>query len=223
MLCQLATLPEIEAKIFDETALFFEDWRAQEIKSGAHPYDATKDEFYRRVTFLDYVKALNELCSKKPVVALPDTVEEAAFRKMLTLGSESGDEFEVFSRVADHKVPDLSNLSWDRVLDLRNHPQVERFRKFISELSVSLGEDHYDEAGKMFDELERKELVELAMIVKPNTLLKTYSAVATNAASLIPFIGTAIGVAKEARDVALEMSREKRFGWLYFGFDLEKT
>jgi hypothetical protein len=85
MLCQLATLPEIEAKIFDETALFFEDWRAQEIKSGAHPYDATKDEFYRRVTFLDYVKALNELCSKKPVVALPDTVEEAAFRKMLTL------------------------------------------------------------------------------------------------------------------------------------------
>jgi hypothetical protein len=125
---------------------------------------------------------------------------------------------ELFRHIAESRVPDLSLLTWERVLELRHHAFLENFRQKVTELSISFRSNNEGAISEGIRELELQELRELARLVQPAPRTMILKSIASNIPLPIPINPVSIGIAvkelKEAYD------RKERFGWLYFLMEL---
>ena len=143
---------------------------------------------------------------------LESKIAQEAFRD---LGPRDG---EAFASVATIRIPDLSLLSWDRVVELRHHPHLSAFRKHLAAIQQQLwnvpSEDFHDVVAR----LELDALREFAVAAKPSTRASVIKGFVSNIPMPIPVNPASLAIA--ANDIARDAKLTRRFGWLYFLLDL---
>lgn len=153
----------------------------------------------------------------EPCTYLAEPRESRAVQQIFQ-EAQSPEPVEIFRHIAENRVPDLSLLTWERVLELRHHAFLENFRQKVKELSISFRSNNEKAINDGIQELELQDLRELARLVKPSPRTMMFKAIASNIPLPIPINPLSIGIAvKELKEV---YDRKERFGWLYFLMEL---
>ena len=114
----------------------------------------------------------------------------------------------------DILIPEVSELSWDKVVELRNHRFVESFRKKISELIEHVESGDQDVTHDILDELVNKSIKEVFSLFEPNIVKQIIKGIASNCPLPIPV--NPVSVASAAADVYKDYILKKKYGWLFF-------
>jgi hypothetical protein len=127
--------------------------------------------------------------------------------------------FSLFEEIAQFRLPRLHETSWDLIVDLRNHPYLEHFRKMLSLAQNELEESCAANRREIFSDLERKSMKELLSLLKPSPISATAKGIVTNLP--LPTIVNPFGIVDSINTVRKELEIRKKFGWIYFLYDLD--
>jgi hypothetical protein len=130
-------------------------------------------------------------------------------------------EFDIFRHFADLRIPDLTELPWQRIWDLRHHPKLEAFRRRLSAVS---GADTEITSPAVARELEAEfvaNLEEFAQLCRPAPLRSLVKSVISNVP--LPIRINPASVAFGGKEVREALDRDKRYGWMFFGIDLRSA
>ncbi len=86
----------------------------------------------------------------------------------------------------EQRIPDLSSLSWERVLELRHHPKLGDFRKKLETLQKQLEGKDDSRAAELLQEIELKDLKEFAVLCRPQPRQAVLRGLASNVPLPIP-------------------------------------
>jgi hypothetical protein len=150
---------------------------------------------------------------------LADENEAAVVNRVFESSQTAG--VEAFSAIASARIPNLKSISWERVLELRHHPHLEKFRSKLSSLEVEVRKGDTLTVTEVISEIELSDLRRLALLVEPSLKSSIVKAVVSNIPMPIPM--NPISVALGAKDVANAHKIQKSFGWLYFLIELSQT
>jgi hypothetical protein len=148
---------------------------------------------------------------------LPTDFEHAVLAE-LTKPSDSRSAFELFSEVAQYRLPKLRDLGWERIVELRHHRFLLNFRRALSELQIELRRVPTHEVRPMFDEIERRHIKELLSLLEPSTLESCVKGIVTNLPLPIPV--NPVGVYDAIQTVRRNRMLANKYGWLYFLYEL---
>jgi len=145
---------------------------------------------------------------------------EATVAERLFIRNESRD-FEIFRHFAEVRIPDLTDLPWQRVWDLRNHPKLEAFRSRLSNASGAHTEITSPEVARELEKDFIADLEEFAKLCRPAPLRSLAKAVISNVPLSIPVNPASVtfGI-KEVSDC---LDQDKKYGWMFFGIDLRNA
>lgn len=155
-----------------------------------------------------------------PCSLLPGRGEQRIVDKVVSMVSTKDLAFDVFSRILDLRVPDLSNMSWKHILELRHHPHLESFRRKVSELANAGWECDEIAVAELLEEIELRELRELARICHPGSMATTVLRIVV---SNIPLPLNPFSVGEGLKDLYDQSRLQSRFGWLYFLIDVSES
>lgn len=156
------------------------------------------------------------LNAKENCTFLPMDLERKMLQHMFY--DEKNIGYSNFSNIISGVIPDISEYSWDEIIELRNHPYWEQFRNKISELS-----DEYldkDTACEIFNEIICKDLIEMAKNLRPQIGKSLVKGMICNIPLPIPI--NPVSVICTGHDIAKEIDFKKKYGWLYFYLDNKK-
>ena len=153
-----------------------------------------------------------DLNSIEPCSFLADDAEDSIARKVFQYAAPK--DVETFSSVASARIPDMSELSWGKVVELRMHPNLQAFRRHLGGVQQTIEASPNVDRTALVQSLEIDALREFAVAAKPSVRMSTLKAIVGNFPMPLPInpASVAIGMADVARDVKLA----KKFGWLYF-------
>ncbi len=133
--------------------------------------------------------------------------------------SENRNPHDLFSACVEKRIPNIEELSWERVIELRNNPFMEKFRQKITEIQQGISSNCLGESLELIEEIERKDMVEFIRLAKPSS----------NSMSLIKFISSNMPLPIPINPVSIGLGIDEyqkgkkiveKYGWLYFLFDL---
>lgn len=129
--------------------------------------------------------------------------------------------FEIFRHFSGLRIPDLTQLTWEKVWELRGHPQLDAFRR---KLEIASGKDtslKEPAVAQAFEADFRASLEEFAELCRPAPCIALGKAVVSNLPLSIPInpASLALGV-KEVSDA---VNRSREYGWMFFGIDLKSA
>jgi hypothetical protein len=167
---------------------------------------------------LDIVGVLGELSVAHRATMMPTDFEH---RVLMALASPKGDEadFSFFEEIANFRLPRLQETPWDLIVELRQHPYLESFRRTISAAQVELNESNGANRREIFAEIERKSTKELLSLFKPSPISATAKGILTNLP--LPTVVNPFAVLDSLNTVKKEMHIQRKFGWIYFLYDLD--
>jgi hypothetical protein len=128
-------------------------------------------------------------------------------------------EFDLFSEVVEQSLPNFDELSWEKVLELRNHQFLESFRSKLVEAQNRYRESDITAAAEIVQEMGLNDLRTLARMVRPSGKMALIKFIASNIPLPIPVNPVSVGLG--IKDLATERVRAAQFGWLYFLLDLQ--
>ena len=156
------------------------------------------------------------LNAKENCTFLPMDCERKLLQQMFH--DEKNIGYSNFSNIISSVIPDISEYSWDEIIELRNHPYWKQFRNKISDLS-----DEYldkDTACEIFNEVICKDLVEMAKNLRPQIGKSLVKGMICNIPLPIPI--NPVSVICTGHDIAREIDFKRKYGWLYFYLDNKK-
>ncbi len=145
---------------------------------------------------------------------------EATVAESLFIRNENR-EFEIFRHFADLRIPDLTELPWQRVWDLRHHPKLEAFRARLSAASGANTEITSPEVARELEADFVANLEEFARLCRPAPLSSLAKAVISNVPLPIPINPASVAFGNKEFWEALD--QDKRYGWMFFGIDLRSA
>lgn len=162
------------------------------------------------------VKYWTLLNAKEKCTFLTMDVEKQMLEKIF--GSTTYAEYNNFKEIITATIPDISEYTWDEIIDIRNHKYWEQFRNKITELS----ENHEDKKIRqdILEEIVRKDLIEMVQYFRPQVNKNIVKGVISNIPLPIPI--NPLSVASTGYDLIKEIDFEKKYGWLYFYLDNKK-
>ncbi len=72
---------------------------------------------------IDTISAWSTINEREGCTLLANERESAAIDKVFSVVKQSG--IDAFSEIASARIPNMQSLSWERIVDLRNHPHLE--------------------------------------------------------------------------------------------------
>ena len=126
--------------------------------------------------------------------------------------------FNIFSDVMVGKIPDLSNYSWDRIVELRHHPFFDKFREKITALNFQLDLGESESVCEIVEEIARKDMIEMIRMFRPDPSMSVIKALASNIPLPIPL--NPASALFSVQDVKRQAELSRKYGWLYFMIDL---
>jgi hypothetical protein len=118
-------------------------------------------------------------------------------------------------------LPDIHEVPWNTILELRQKPFLAEFRGKLSELDDILQTDDQRSARELLREVELQDLRALAVATKPSPALSTLKAIVGNIPLPIPVNPASLGIS--IADTVAARKLKARFGWLYFLFELQSA
>ncbi len=131
------------------------------------------------------------------------------------------DEYGLFREIAEFRVPNLEAVSWDRIVELRHHSQLGQFRQKMHEMEGLVRASESNQVQKLFDEIERSDLRNLAKATRPAPFSIAMKAVASSIPLPLPINPLSVGLT--VHEIMGAYKRKEKFGWLYFVMDFEKA
>lgn len=160
------------------------------------------------------VKYWTLLNAKSSCTFLPMELEQQMLKKLF---SDTVDgNFESFSNVMAGTIPDVSNYSWDKIIEMRHHEFWKAFRNKITALSDSYADEVLSK--EIFNEIVNKDLKEMAQQLRPNIKTDIAKCVFSNFPLPIPV--NPVSIVCSGRDILKEINFKKKYGWIYFYLDL---
>lgn len=117
------------------------------------------------------------------------------------------------AETVDLVFPSVSELSWDEVLDLRNHRFIDSFRKTINDLLVQLDCGDQNTVREVVDELVNKSIKEVFSLTSPSIKKQIIKGILSNIPLNIP---NPVSIASSLSDIYKDGKLEKKYGWLFF-------
>lgn len=164
-------------------------------------------------TSVKYWMLLN---AKNNCTFLPMKSEQQILKKLFNYEADNG--FNNFNNVITSIIPDISEYSWDEIIELRHHNYWSQFRKKLSELNLVVSDKKL--ASEIVEEIVHKDLVEMAIHVRPNVGKNTVKGIISNIPLPIPI--NPLSVVCTGCDIIKEIDFEKKYGWIYFYLDNKK-
>ena len=162
------------------------------------------------------VKYWTLLNAKENCTFLPMDMEQQILGKVFS--SKTDIEYSNFSDIITAIIPDISEYSWDEIIEIRHHNYWTQFRKKLTELSANI-EDK--KLGKdILEEIVRKDLVEMVQYFRPQVTKNIVKGVASNIPLPIPI--NPMSVVCTGYDIKKEIDFDKKYGWIYFYLDNKK-
>ena len=103
------------------------------------------------------VKYWTLLNAKENCTFLPMDLEQQMLGKVF--GSTMDMKYDSFSDIIIAIIPDISEYSWDEIIEIRHHSYWTQFRKKLTELSESIGDKKLGQ--DILEEVIKKDLIEI--------------------------------------------------------------
>ena len=162
------------------------------------------------------VKYWTLLNAKENCTFLPMDLEQQMLGKVF--GSTMDMKYDSFSDIIIAIIPDISEYSWDEIIEIRHHSYWTQFRKKLTELSESIGDKKLGQ--DILEEVIKKDLIEMVQHFRPQVTKNIVKGVVSNIPLPIPI--NPLSVASTGYDLIKEIDFEKKYGWLYFYLDNKK-
>ncbi|GEM_PF-2906749 len=154
------------------------------------------------------------LSSMSPAVMMCNSIEAEAIGLFFSGGRNAPKD--AFRAVFAWPVPAVGNLSWERVLELRESGLVEHARANLAEAQRLIGRGYTRTAADILEEFYASDLDKIARTIGPCAQKLTLIAVMSKEPLPIP-VDPALISSGADRAVEKHLSDE-RIGWLYFLF-----
>lgn len=162
------------------------------------------------------VKYWTLLNAKEKCTFLTMDVEKQMLEKIF--GNTTYAEYSNFKEIITATIPDISEYTWDEIIDIRNHKYWEQFRNKISELSENIEDKKIGQ--DILEEIVRKDLIEMVQHFRPKVNKNIVKGVISNIPLPIPI--NPVSVVSTGYDIMKEIDFEKKYGWIYFYLDNKK-
>jgi hypothetical protein len=130
-------------------------------------------------------------------------------------------QHETFCDVKSSRVPDFADLSWEEIVELRDHQNYSHFRSKILEFNEMITQGEVGKAGEMLEHLVNEALFDIARLARPHVSRSVVKGLIGNL-PLGPIPLNPFGLYFAAKDAAKEREIERLHGWMYFLFDLQE-
>lgn len=159
------------------------------------------------------VKYWTLLNAKVNCTFLPMDLEQQMLKKVF--GNITNVEYNNFSDIITAIIPNISEYTWDKIIEIRHHSYWTQFRKKLTELSQSIEDKKLGQ--DILDEIVRKDLIEMARHFRPQVHKNIIKGVMSNIPLPIPI--NPLSVVCTGYDIMKEIDFEKKYGWIYFYLD----
>lgn len=201
---------------FEASVQIYKEHYRKELASSDTYAGAMHEITWASAGTTDSVKYWMLLNAKERCTFLPMTFERQLLQKIFV--KEGNAQFSNFSNIISSFIPDITEYSWDEIIDLRCHPYWVKFRAKLSELS----DENLDPqiAREIFNEVLCKDMTEMVQNMKPQIGRSIIKGTICNIPLPIPI--NPISVICTGRDILKEIDFKKKYGWLFFYFDNKK-
>lgn len=206
----------IDDNYFKVATDVLEDKYAKELSNPATYGGAMHEITWGGFGVANSVKYWTLLNAKENCTFLPMELEQQVLGKIF--GSATDVKYENFRDVLTAIIPDISEYSWDEIIEIRHHDYWTQFRKKLTELSESIGDKKLGQ--DILEEIVRKDLIEMAQHFRPQVTKNIVKGVASNIPLPIPI--NPISVVCTGYDIMKEIDFDKKYGWIYFYLDNKK-
>lgn len=156
------------------------------------------------------------ISAQEPCGLIPTPIERQAV-DLMAAATPAQEQFPLFSRLVEQRLPDVDSLSWDRIFELRNHSLLEAFRAKLASVAELADQDEAA-AAELLTEIELHDLREIARLSKPNPLKTILRVLVSNIP--LPIFINPVSLFFDGKDLKRDFDLNRRFGWLYFMLDL---
>lgn len=150
---------------------------------------------------------------------LPESREHLVLQELFSSATMKK-PFDIFSEIMIHKIPDLKSFSWDEVVELRHHTYFNEFRKKMVELYEMLDSVDSKSIPRLVGEISQMDMKEAFLSFRPSFRKSLIKTIASNIPMSIPI--NPASALFSMKDFKKELDFSKKYGWLYFLFDLDK-
>ena len=172
----------IEDDYFKVAADVFKDKYAKELSSPKTYGGAMHEIVWGGFGIANSVKYWTLLNAKANCTFLPMDMEQQMLGKVF--GSTTDKGYSNFSDIITAIIPDISEYSWDEIIEIRHHNYWTQFRKKLTELSESIEDKKLGQ--DILEEIVRKDLIEMAQRFRPQVTKNIVKGVVSNIPLPIP-------------------------------------
>ena len=143
--------------------------------------------------------------------------EQKVLEHLFTSASKSKPS-DLFSEVLNNHIPDLSNYSWDKIIELRNHQYFQNFREKIVCLNLQISTNNSKTAIEIIDELTNRDIKEIINLFKPSLKNSIVRGIASNFPLPIPI--NPLSIYFSGKEIKRDIDISNKYGWLFFLIDV---
>lgn len=167
--------------------------------------------------YLSAIEIWKELNKSEPSIFVANEFGAPVLEKVIYQRLEDS-IFGSFSKVASVPIPNLSNIGWDKILELRNNRYFGDFRKTLKTIHDRIAKANENEVREMILELKLGEMESIVRSNEPSVGTAALNGVLDNIPGLP---ANPYSIWKSTRDVLRAKDRKKKSGWLYFLLKME--
>lgn len=206
----------IEDDYFKVATDILEDKYANELSNPATYGGAMHEISWGGFGVANSVKYWTLLNAKENCTFLPMDLEQQMLGKVF--GSTTDMNYGNFSDIITAIIPDISEYSWDEIIEIRHHSYWSQFRKKLTDLSESAGDTKLEQ--ELLEEIVRRDLAEMAQHFRPQVAKNIVKGIMSNIPLPIPI--NPVSVVCTGHDIMKEIDFDKKYGWIYFYLDNKK-
>lgn len=203
----------------------------EETKKGAEKskFDLSdKKNFYAIMhevgwAYMGLVESINTwilLHKNSPCVFLPIERESIILQKLFSTAMMQK-PFDLFSELFNYEIQNLDSLTWEQVLETKNHDYFKHFRGKMIDIQNELNRGDKNSVFEIVNDIKMMEMEELIIKQKPvSTTKSVLKGIASNVPLPIPI--NPIAIYTDVKQIIEDRDIMKKYGWLYFLLDLKR-
>ena len=206
----------IEDDYFESAVSIMRNNYEKELSDPKIYTDAMNEVLWGGFGIANAVKYWTLLNAKENCTFLPMDKEEQILKKLFENVPDSN--YNNFNNVITAMIPDISEYSWDEIIEIRHHKYWTQFRKKLTELSESVQDKRLRQ--DILEEIVQKDLVEMVQYFRPHVAKNIVKGIVSNIPLPIPI--NPVSVVCTGHDIVQEIDFNKKYGWMYFYLDNKK-
>lgn len=179
-------------------------------------YDLSRDTGASSIVLLDALNLLPRL-GPENCYLLPSKAENVTLTR-INKTTGPNDDFYAFSEVIKFKIPNLRSLPWEKIVKYRQNEFLVDFRAVMPEIRREITKGNVGSIKEVLSEMQTRYVREMLPLFKPSLKVAVLKGIVTNIPLPIPV--SPFGIYESLKDVKRQRDFKRKFGWLYFLYDI---